>query len=52
MEIKGTIPGKSCLRERVGLYFPFTTRNHGASTTTGDKKPNASMARVIGSRVV
>jgi hypothetical protein len=52
MENKGNIPGKVCLRERVGLYFPFATRNCGASTTTRTEKPNESMARVRGSRVV
>jgi hypothetical protein len=52
MENKGTIPGKGCLRERVGLYFPFSTRNCGPSTTTRDEKPNAIMDRVKVSRVV
>jgi hypothetical protein len=49
---KGTIPGKYCLRERVGRYSSFITKHRRASTTTRAKKPNASMARVMGSRVV
>jgi hypothetical protein len=52
MENKGNIPVKSCSRERVRLYFSFTTRNCGASKNTRAKKPNASMAKVMSSRVV
>lgn len=52
MENKGTILRKCCLRGRVRLFPSFTTKNYRASTTTRTEKPNASMARVTGSRVV
>jgi hypothetical protein len=52
MESKGSILGKIASREEMDYVFPFKTRNHGASTTTKAKKPNATMARVKGSRLV
>jgi hypothetical protein len=52
MENKGTIPGKPCLRGIFRLFPSFSTKNHGASTTTRSEKTNASMARVMGSRIV